>query len=649
MRLSCWFSERRGAANTYGSKLSRKLSTLFAAAALLAAGNVTRSSELPTVSQTRQVELAGARWSSTAGLRQAPGSGEWRFVYVGTGAQGGYERATLIVSVTPGNVYIFTIHADPTYITGRPFDVLIDKSDASVTYAGASFPAGTPGAFSTPPWQCPPGITSVQLGVQLWHVTVTKGKFLTFSDPRLTIVVPPQLPPRWPGATNVALSQLFTQDAVFQRGTMIPVWGTADPNSGSVLVSLAGQSAVAPVDGQGHWRAYLPALPAGGPFILTVTGRDEQTTTSPDIMVGDVYVASGQSNMSYSMLDDPQNRTEAARANDPGLREFAGYASAALTPQYDFHDHSGWVTATDIVDKTNNWYAAGYYFGKVLRSRLHIPIGIVEAAVPATSGEEWISSSAFRANPVLAPDAAPTFDAANDGYGYPAATFNTMISPLAGYAARGILWYQGEGNSSPPGRGEHYGILLKVLIDDWRARWGWQIPFYLVQLHGMGPETPDPNTYSGLAFVREGQLEDALTMPGVSITSAIDLGDPAGDVHPPDKADVGYRLARLVLYGETGPLYAGSSVVGSAIRIRFSHTTDGLRARGRGLSGFAIAGADKNFVWARAVIVGDVVVVSSDRVKSPVAARYAWSDDPIGANLYNGLGLPASPFRTDNW
>lgn len=456
-------------------------------------------------------------------------------------------------------------------------------------------------------------------------------------------------------ATHVALPLVFSDHMVLQRNTAAPVWGTADPSSGSVTVSIAGKNATASVDASGNWRAVLSALPVGGPYTLMVSGAD--TLTVNDVLVGDVYLTSGQSNMTYAMLNDATNSAAAAAANDPNLRLFGVYANPVSTPQTDVHDHSTWAAATPAA--VHFWSAVSYYYGEELRQKTGVPIGILESAVGETTGECWASAQAVDAHPDILASAQWQMNWAQSG-GHPAinytpgACFNGMINPLVGYGIAGALWYQGEGNTWPQGHEKQYGALLTLLAQDWRSRWGSAFPFYVVQLPNYSATSTDPNAWSGEAGVREGQLQASSMLSNSGLAVAIDLGD--GQVHPPDKADVAHRLALLTehdLYHDgnvdQGPTLEGYSVNGSSIVLRFTHADGGLVARGGSLNQFAIAGADKSFVWASATIVGDTVFVSSPSVAVPVAVRYAWSDNPSSANLYNGTGLPASPFRTDTW
>jgi sialate O-acetylesterase len=268
---------------------------------------------------------------------------------------------------------------------------------------------------------------------------------------------------------------------------------------------------------------------------------------------------------------------------------------------------------------------------------------------PGPTGATW-SYCVETAGPALTAQARAAYPIQPKGSTPATYLYNGMVNPLIPYAIRGAIWYQGETQH----RGYQYRTLLPALIADWRSHWGeGNFPFYIVQLANYWPVQPQPSA-SGWAELREAQSLAAANVPNTGLAVAIDLGETA-NVHAKNKQDVGYRLALTALAGTygwkveySGPLYESMTVEGSAIRLKFSHT-GGMAARGGPLSQFAIAGEDQKFVWADAKIDGTTVIVSSPQVPKPVAVRYAWANNPLGANLYNGAGLPASPFRTDNW
>ena len=355
--------------------------------------------------------------------------------------------------------------------------------------------------------------------------------------------------------------------------------------------------------------------------------------------------------MGYPMHSDPENTAAAKTANDSQLRYVAFPGDGSKTSQLT------WETASP--QTTPYWSAVAYYFGKELRTKANIPIGIVESAVGSTSGESWVSLSTLKEHLDILASAQSQMHLAqtmklpvkNSTPGY---MFNNMIEPIVNYGITGAVWYQGENNTWPQGHEKQYGELLSLLIKDWRTRWGWSFPFYIVQLHGYKGSSisTDPNAMSSIAEIREKQLQVSQTTPNSALVITDELGDTVGDVHPTDKLDVGHRLALIALakrYREpvaySGPIESGFSISEGNMIIRFTHIEGGLIAKGGTLARFSIAGINKNFVWADAKIAGNTIIVSSSQVPKPVAVRYAWEDNPLNANLYNGAGLPASPFR----
>jgi sialate O-acetylesterase len=451
--------------------------------------------------------------------------------------------------------------------------------------------------------------------------------------------------------SQVQVSPLFGDHAVLQRGASVPIWGTAEPGE-TVTVRVAGRSASTAANAKGRWIARLTDLPVGGPYTLIVTGTTTEVRSV--VMVGDVWLASGQSNMSFRLMDAPAPEYDAvmASASDAQLSMFVVPIRSSAVMESDV----GYVWQPAAPESVRAWSAVAYLFARELRTNVGVPIGILTAAVPATSGETWTSTEALATEPELINDAQETYKRRfpNGGNGasvLPGQFFNGMIAPLIPYAIRGAIWYQGENNASAE-RPQHYQRLLSLLIRDWRQRWGQgNFPFEIVQLHNIDPPG---SARVGLPVVREAQLLISETLPNVGLAVAIDTGD--GSLHPPDKRLVAHRLVLAALensYGEkiesSGPLYAGFEVVGSEMHVTFTHLGGGLVARDGALRQFEIAGADKVFVPAVASINGNEVFLSSPQVASPVAARYAMAPNPTGCNLYNRAGLPASPFRTDNW
>lgn len=492
------------------------------------------------------------------------------------------------------------------------------------------------------------------------------------------------------GLAEVKLPAVFCDHMVLQRNAAIPVWGWADPGE-QVTVSIAGQTQNAVADDSGNWRLKLDRLTATTPLVFTVKGQN--TIVIQDVLVGEVWLASGQSNMQLPVNDGTNAGQEKAAARFPQIRLFTVARHSAVTPQTNCVGK--WIVCSP--ETVGNFSAAAYFFGRELHQKVGAPVGLINASWGATPIEAWISMDQQEGKKEFEPVfkqweeqlrlpydnenaqaqyqkqllewkiAAGQRKAAGQPPGkapeqpvnprahknYPANLFNGMIAPLIPYALRGSIWYQGENNAHDE-FARLYATQLPLLIQNWRERWReGNFPFAWVQLPNFKKPTDDPGAASAWAVMRESMLRSlSVTNTGMAIT--IDVGDPA-NIHPKNKQAVGHRLALWALatvYGEktpfSGPLPAGHEISGDAITLSFTHTDGGLVARDGGLKGFAVAGADQKWFWAKARIEGDQVVVSSPEVKSPVALRYAWADNP-DCNLYNGAGLPASPFRTDDW
>ena len=481
---------------------------------------------------------------------------------------------------------------------------------------------------------------------------------------------------------DVKLPAIFGNHMVLQRDAAVPVWGTAAPGE-EVTVAIAGQTASAKAGADGKWSVKLAKLAAAGPHTLTVKGKN--TVTFSDVLVGEVWLGSGQSNMAMTVNRAKDYEQEQAAAKFPEIRVFTESSAAATTAQSE--GKGEWVVCSP--ETVGRFSATAFFFGREIHRTLKVPVGLINSSVGGTPIESWIAPEAQKASPELKgffegqKQAAKDFDpvkakakfeqdqakwkeaakkaksegkpapkaprdpvALNERKGNVGGLFNGKIAPLIPYAIRGALWYQGEANSTPD-KAPFYHAQLTLLVNDWRARWGYDFPFAWVQLPNFGGAGRD------WPAVREAMLKTlALKDTGMAIT--IDIGDEK-DIHPKNKQDVGRRLAAWALgtvYGQkvatSGPLPAGHQVRGSEVLLSFKHTDGGLVAKGGELKGFVVAGEDKQWKSARARIEGDKVIVSSADVKQPVAARYAWENWPT-CNLYNGAGLPASPFRTDDW
>jgi sialate O-acetylesterase len=458
---------------------------------------------------------------------------------------------------------------------------------------------------------------------------------------------------------EVKLPAIFSDHMVLLRDATVPVWGWADAGE-KVTVTIAGQSQSAQPGADGKWMVKLSALPSRAePTTLTVKGKN--TIVINDVLIGEVWLGSGQSNMAMTVNRVKDFEREQAAANFPQIRMFReeSTAAAGAIPE----GRGKWVLCSP--ESVPTFSATLYFFGRELHRELGAPVGLINSSVGGTPIESWIAPEAQRTDPALKgffeeiekTKAAATTEATKKGKKQKAAKapaapnigglFNGKIAPLIPYAIRGALWYQGEANSTPP-KAQYYEAQLKLLVTDWRARWGWEVPFAWAQLpnfSGAGRDWP---------VVREAMLH-TLALPKTGMGINIDIGE-ENDIHPKNKQEVGRRLSLWALgtvYGKkvpttSGPLPAGHNVRGKEIVVRFTHADGGLKAKDGTLTGFQIAGDDHAWKPAQARIEGSSVVVSSPEVSKPAAVRYAWENFPT-CNLYNGAGLPATPFRTDTW
>ena len=371
-----------------------------------------------------------------------------------------------------------------------------------------------------------------------------------------------------------------------------------------------------------------------------------------DIVVGEVWVCSGQSNMEFEVDDAAagyrveNDAVEVAAARFPLIRQFKVARQASDAPMDAVR--GDWNACSPAT--VGHFTAVGYFFARDLFTRLGVPVGLINCTAASTPIESWMSPAALAAFPHftnghVAGRAAPGLE---DPW-VPSSLFNGMVQPLLPCAVRGVIWYQGESNV---GRAPEYAALFPALISAWRTHFGAaDLPFFWVQLPAFKPASPDPAL--GWAALREAQAR-ALSVPGTGQAVAIDIGD-GGIPHPRNKQEVGRRLALIakakvysIPVDYSGPVFSGAVAEGAAMRVHFQFAGEGLTASGKPLQSFEVAGADRQFRPAVAVIQGESVVARSAAVPNPVAVRYAWRDDPE-ANLFNGAGLPAAPFRSDDW
>jgi sialate O-acetylesterase len=457
---------------------------------------------------------------------------------------------------------------------------------------------------------------------------------------------------------DVKLPGILTSNMVFQRDHDIRIWGWA-PKGENVTLTFNKIVKKSKADASGKWKVIFPPMQAGGPYELKVQGKN--TIILDNILIGDVWICSGQSNMAMMVksCNDPQN--EIANANYPRIR-LMNYPRNFQKEPVENVENVKWTECSP--ETAGDFSAVAYFFGRHIHKELNVPIGLINTSWGGTNAEAWTSMDylvkidKYRDFPaVLAENLKKTDSLTMARYKTPnvyhSSLYNGMIHPLLNLAVRGAIWYQGESNAY---EGKLYQKLFPNMIECWRSKWGQpEMPFLFVQLANYTEELAEPSA-SNWANLREAQLM-TLSLPNTGMAVIIDIGD-ARDIHPKNKQDVGYRLAlnalrivydRQIIY--SGPIYRSMEVEGNRITLSFNHTGSGLMAKDRYgyLKSFAIAGEDRKFYWARAEIKGDQVIVYSDQVTKPVAVRYAWADNPADANLYNKEGLPASPFRTDSW
>lgn len=509
-----------------------------------------------------------------------------------------------------------------------------------------------------------------------------------------------------PAGADVRLAKVFGSHMVLQRDTEVRVWGWAEPGE-QVTVQFADQTPTVTTDKKGKWVVGLSPMKVNAtPQELVVTGKN--TVKIEDVLIGDVWLCTGQSNMAFG-LGGCDAKADVDAADFPSIRFLSYWECFASEPQED-PNMGVWQRVTP--QSAPGCTAVGFYFGRKIHKETEVPIGLLESTVGGTEIECWMPQESFKDYPACADignrlqeavdkwrKSLPGAIDALEGWipqarkalaenlpipnppempGHPnvdrnhwvriQSLYNGMIAPITPFAVKGAIWYQGESNGGEEGP---YIDKLTAMIGSWRKLWGYEFPFYYVQIANWLAPVDDPSGATGPGQWQNNRMAmlkalDVIPKTGMAVT--IDVGD-AADIHPKNKFDVGERLALWALkndYGMkdlvcSGPLYKGMKVEDGKIRIEFNYVGSGLMVgkkegtnptiedkEGK-LKQFGIAGEDKKWHWADAVIDGETVVVSSPNVPNPVAVRYAYQINPAGCNLYNKEGLPASPFRTDNW
>lgn len=497
---------------------------------------------------------------------------------------------------------------------------------------------------------------------------------------------------------ELSVPHFFSDHMVLQRDRSAAVWGKANPNS-EVSVAFKKETAKATADADGKWRVEIPtgAADATGAELKITSG--DATVTITDVLVGEVWLASGQSNMVFSMNRVPAYAELLKTSDHPLIRTFNAPMVTAIEPQDNIEGE--WTAAAP--QTVPGYSAVAFFFARKLNEELGIPVGIIKSAWGGKPVETFTSREALSTLPgtkilvdaVVAADA--KFDTAKakalyetrldqweaaaaeakklpkekrkklsrkptvpkrplNTEGKPGVLFDSMINPFVGYTMRGVIWYQGEGNAKTGA--VPYDQTLPLMINDWRKRWADDFSFYYVQLANFRAPSTEPGDNDPWPLLQDRMRLVLDTTPKTGMAIINDVGA-AKDIHPKNKHDVGERLARWALAKDydkditySGPLFKSHAVKDGAIHVTFDQAGSGLKTRegGDALKRFEIAGKDKVWHWADATVVGkDTVIVSSGKVEAPAAVRYAWAANPSDANLVNSEGLPASVFRTDDW
>jgi len=490
-----------------------------------------------------------------------------------------------------------------------------------------------------------------------------------------------------PASADVRLPSVINDNMVLQRAMNTPLWGWADPGE-KVTVKLEGKEYSAVADKDGQWMLHLAPHEAGGPFDIAIAGRN--AITLKNVLFGDVWLCGGQSNMGYGVAGCATPE-QIAKMNHPNMRQFFMQIRPDKTPKRNCVGN--WRVGDS--KHVGEFCAVGFWFAEKVQQELNVPIGLIWTAYGSSSGETWTPREALLGDPDFAPmferekgadmpRLQAEYDAAmaawnvkadearkkgqpepgkpqdpKEMYAYlirhaPGNCFNAGISPVIPFGLKGVLWYQGEHNAA---RAYQYRKVLPILIQQWRKLWNQgDFAFLIVQLPNYMSVHDEPDN-SEWAELREAQALTAKNVPNCGYAVTIDIGD-AKNIHPPNKPEAGRRMALLALgtvYGKDiefcGPVFNSVEFKGAKAVVKFDHA-EGMMAGKDGanepLRGFALAGEDRKFFWADAKIDGQTVTLSSKYVAKPVAVRYAWANNPR-CNLYNKAGLPAAPFRTDDW
>nr|WP_299383952.1 sialate O-acetylesterase [Allomuricauda sp.] len=447
------------------------------------------------------------------------------------------------------------------------------------------------------------------------------------------------------GFAKIWTPSIISDNMVLQQQSTVTIWGwTTSTGETLTITGSWNNEGVTAKAHQGVWSAQLQTPTAGGPFTLTIEGHEKLLISN--VLIGEVWIASGQSNMQWTPnmgLDNSEE--EIQNSNYPEIRFFQVPQRKSSSPQDDTPGE--WSASSP--ETMQNFSSVAYFFGRKLHKNLSVPVGLISSNWGGTPVEVWIPEALIQKDKELA-HAAKQLSEFEWWPKNPAETYNAMIHPLVNYNIAGAIWYQGESNRV---NAHSYYKSFPLLISSWRELWQKDFPFYFAQIAPFTYEKDKKDIKA--AVVRDAQLQTMLSVPQTGMAVTNDIGN-LTDIHPTNKQEVGRRLALWALaktYGVkdvtfSGPVYRSMEIKKNKIVLSFDHAADGITAKGKTLNEFYVAGADKQFHLAKAKIQGNTIVVSSSQVKKPVAVRFAFYDKAL-PNLFNSAGLPASAFRTDDW
>ncbi|MGC4102827.1 sialate O-acetylesterase [Ferruginibacter sp.] len=442
---------------------------------------------------------------------------------------------------------------------------------------------------------------------------------------------------------TVYLPAIFSDHMVLQQNSTVKIWGWSEVEEKvSIKPSWDTTTYYAAGNSLAKWETMIKTPKAGGVYTITVKGSYNEIVIQ-DVLIGEVWLASGQSNMEMTVYWGLKYDEEVKNATNTSIRFFHIPKSSATAPQEDVR--AKWVVCSPEAMK--GFSAVAYFFGRKLNEQLNVPVGLIAAAWGGTPAEVWTPEDVVKNNQVLN-EAAAKIQPSKWWPNLPAYTYNAMIAPVTGFKIAGAIWYQGESNT---GTAATYQQLLTAMIGSWRQKWNTELPFYFVQIAPFAY-----NDSNVCALLREAQTKTAASVNNTGMVVTSDLVDNINDIHPKLKKEVGERLANYALadaYGKTGvayksPAYKNMQVEKNKIRIAFNDAGKNLMLKGKEATNFFIAGDDKNFLPAKTKIEGNTILVWNETIKQPVAVRFGFSNRAM-PNLFSSEGLPVNLFRTDDW